>query len=64
MTVCPILAAWTIASVIRRFCNPSRRVTRGFCLAAECRFRSVMRSVEGAADQHRLTIFASGPKFL
>jgi hypothetical protein len=27
-------------------------------------FRSVMRSVGGAADQHRLTIFAWGPKFL
>ncbi len=42
--VCPILAAWTIASVTR--------------------FRSVMRSVGGAADQHRQTIFASGSKFL
>jgi|EndMetStandDraft_5_1072996.scaffolds.fasta_scaffold168330_2 hypothetical protein len=53
-----------IASVTRRFCT-SRRVTKGLLpRRAECRFRSVMRSLGGAADQHRLTIFASGPKFL
>jgi hypothetical protein len=34
MPVSPIFAASTIASVTRRFCNPSRRVTRGFWLAA------------------------------